>query len=75
MFGFGVTEILIIIGIVLLLFGGPILTFLIGFAMGRKSGEASAEIGSAPQCAVPDGPESTREMSAEAAQEESPKDE
>jgi cytochrome c oxidase assembly factor CtaG len=36
----GATEILIILAIVLLLFGAPVLTFLLGYTVGRRRAQS-----------------------------------
>lgn len=37
MLGIGATELVIIIAIALVLFGAPVLTFLMGYSLGRKA--------------------------------------
>jgi len=42
MFGIGGVELLVLIAIAVVLFGAPVLTFLAGYALGRKRAELPA---------------------------------
>lgn len=43
MYGIGAVELLILIALALVLFGAPVLTFIVGYAMGkRSSGDTAA---------------------------------
>jgi len=44
MLGLGASELLVIIVIALVLFGAPVLTFLAGYALGRKKAQASSDV-------------------------------
>lgn len=51
--GVGVQEILIIAVILVLLFGAPILTFLLGYTLGRKQGGAKPPADTEPRVGPP----------------------
>jgi Sec-independent protein translocase protein TatA len=51
MFGMGIIELLIIIAILVVLFGAPVLTFLLGYSVGRRSSRSEAEIAPAEPAA------------------------
>lgn len=48
MFGMGVSELVIVVFIVLVLFGAPVLTFLLGYTLGKKSSVTPRPPTSAP---------------------------
>jgi len=70
LFGIGPMELLIIIGIVVVMFGGPVLIFVLGYALGRKSSEQPA-----PSAVVSDGNGPDTDAQAVVPPEESPTDE
>ncbi len=39
MYGIGAVELLILIAVAVVLFGAPVLTFIMGYSMGKKSTE------------------------------------
>lgn len=41
MFGIGVSELILLVVIALVLFGTPVLTFVLGYTLGRKSSVTS----------------------------------
>jgi len=49
MFGIGGVELLLLIAIAVVLFGAPVLTFLAGYALGRKRTELPAADADATQ--------------------------
>lgn len=51
MFGVGAVELLILIAIAVILFGAPILTFLVGYALGKK--QAGSEPTSSEESPTP----------------------
>lgn len=86
MFGIGAVELVILLALVLLLFGAPILTFLFGYALGKKRSSTSEEPlrpqpapepspkpQPAPEPSVPQEPQPP--LTAQSAPEEQPADE
>lgn len=62
--GIGVAELLIIVGVAILAFGGPaVIGFWLGYTAGRKSGAAEE---TAPRPEPPAGPEQPTEPSHDA---------
>jgi len=54
-FGVGAAELLILIAIAVILFGAPVLTFLIGYTLGKKkAGSEPADHSAAPAPAPPE---------------------
>lgn len=51
MFGIGPTELVLIAAIALLLFGAPVLTFIFGYALGKK--KAAGDAGASAQAGRP----------------------
>ena len=66
MYGIGAVELFILIGLALVLFGAPVLTFIMGYAMGKRSSdEQSAAIPVATDTPTPERDAATSDTSVE----------